>query len=82
MEDWYFSFHPLLRGAVWAIGTWLLVESIKPNFAFVDYDGEFIARPFGGKNATETEDGEVIAGSWLTWWTLPLLAFIVFGLII
>ena len=80
--EWYFSFNPLLRGVTWAFGTWLIMETTKPSFAFVDYDGEYIPRPFGGKKMTETEDGEVIAGTWLTWWSLPLLMFVIFGLFV
>lgn len=79
--DWYFSFNPLLRGVAWGIGTWLILEITKPSFAFVDYDGEYMARPFG-KKMTETEDGEVISGTWLTWWSLPLLMFVIFGLFV
>lgn len=80
--DWYFSYNPLLRGAVWAIGSWVLIEALKPGFAFADVDGEFITRPFGRSKSIELDDGDIISGTLFTWWAVPLLAFIIFGLFV
>lgn len=80
----YFSFHPLFRGLVAGLGTFVAVEMAKPGFAYQQIGSQFFARPFGKENAATPKGNPtaVIHGTELPWWLPPSLAFIIFGFII
>lgn len=82
MSSTYFSYNPLLRGAAWALVAWLGIEMLKPAFAFTEVDGAYEPRPFGKQNSYETEDGEIVSGTFFTYWMIPALFFVIFGLFV
>lgn len=80
----YFSFNPLLRGALLSALTFLGIELAKPAFAYTQIGSTFYARPFGSGNdgAAADNPSEIIPGTNLPWFALPAAVFIFFGLIV
>lgn len=83
--DWYFSFNPILRGVVLGGLGFLAIEMVKPSFAFAEIQtGEgdaFVPRPFGSSNTADYGD-QLVGGTMLPYWSIPLLLFVIFGLFV
>lgn len=55
----------------------------KPGFAFANLGGgSYIQRGFMEDTVIDEDEDAIVSGTYFPWWSLPLIAFILFGLII
>lgn len=87
MGLWEFvaSTHPVLRAAVVAGVGFIVIEMVKPGFAFAQLGpSDYVERGFM-KNITVDlgdDDPTVIKGTYLPWWGVPLGLFGFFSLFV
>jgi hypothetical protein len=81
-SDWYFSFNPYLRGVIAALTAFIAVEVVKPNFAYAATEEGYVPRPFGKGAMVETMNEEVVEGTSVPWWTIPVGIAFIFGIVI
>lgn len=77
------STEPLIRGLVAGGLVYLGVEMFKPGFAFANLGGgSYIQRGFMEDTVIDEDEDAIVSGTYFPWWALPIIAFILFGLII
>ncbi len=74
-----FSIPVPIRALIAAGGGYLLLELIKPGFAFKETPDGYIAKPFGFFSSTSpdeyTSDEDTIGTTNIPWWLIPLGIF-------
>jgi len=74
---------PYIRGFFAAGVTYVLMEMFKPGFAFSSISpGQYMPRAFREDQMLNDDEEAIVSGTNFTWWSVPLLVFVIFSLFI